>query len=190
MPGQSHGGITMGSGGGRPPRRFEALDGGNLPGPPAMRALRREHAAGVTVVTAVEASGFRGTTVTAFTFVSIDPPRVLVCLGTGSDVLTAITASGRFAVSLLSDTQEFLADRFAGRAPLVNRQFAGVLYRLTKAGNPVLEAALAWLDCTVDHTIPGGDHLIVIGQVVEAGYGTGTAPLLYFDGAYRYLDHD
>jgi flavin reductase (DIM6/NTAB) family NADH-FMN oxidoreductase RutF len=187
VPGKYRAQISVGSGGSREGRSFEVLDGGNPPSGDTMREIRRRHAAAVTVVTTMSDDGFRGITVSAFCLVSLAPPIVLICLDRNSEALAAIKAAGQFAVSILSDTQEFLAERFAGRAPLVNSRFEGVKHRLTRAGNPVLEDCLAWLDCTVQTTHDGGDHVVVLGSVREGGYGSGVSPLLYFDGAYREL---
>lgn len=187
MPGEFRGQISVGSGGGHGRRSFEVVDQGSPPSPESMRALRRKHAAAVTVVTFTTDAGYRGVTVSAFCIVSLAPPIVLICLGQGSEAATTIEQTRSYAVSVLSDRQEFLAERFAGRAPLVNPRFEGVPHRLTRSGNPVLEECLVWFDCQVGTVVPSGDHLVFFGQVREAGYGTGVAPLLYFDGAYHEL---
>lgn len=169
---------------------FQHLDGGSRPTDETMRQLRRLGAAAVTVVTFTSDQGFRGVTVSAFCVVSLTPARVLVCLASEGEALAIIRATGRFAVNVLSDTQEFLADRFAGRAPLVNPRFEGVKHRLSGSGNPILEDGLVWFDCSMQATFDGGDHAIVVGDVREAGRGAGTMPLLYFDGSYRELQFE
>lgn len=190
MPGEYRAQISMGSGSrGRGRRRFEVVDMGQPPSAESMRALRRWHASGVSVVTTTD-SGFRGVTVSAFSIVSLDPGRVLICLDRRGDALAAVLQASRYAVSVLSDRQEFLADQFAGRAPLVDPQFTGVRHRLTTRGNPVLEECLVWFDCEVAAHQAWGDHEVVFGEVVEAGFGTGVDPLLYFDGEYRALALD
>lgn len=166
-------------------RPFQALDGGSRPTDDTMRQLRRLGAAAVTVVTFTSDQGFRGVTVSAFCVVSLAPARVLVCLASQGEALAIIRASGRFAVNVLSDTQEFLAERFAGRAPLVSPRFEGVKHRVSGSGNPILDDCLVWFDCSLQATFDGGDHAIVVGDVWEAGRGAGAMPLLYFDGSYR-----
>src|SRR5258708_26290261 len=123
----------------RPPNSVQT------PTPSAMRDLRRLHAAAVTAVTYADDRGLRGVTVSAFVLVSLDPPRVLVCLDRLTDALGSIQRSKTFAVNILGDRQEFLAERFAGKAPTVNRRFEGVPHRVTALGNPVLDQCLAWL---------------------------------------------
>ena len=190
MPGEYRARIRVGSGGHGSRRSFEVLDAGRPPYGQTMRELRRLHAAAVTVVTTVTDEGFRGVTVSAFCIVSLEPPIVLICLDQGGEAVQAITASGRFAVSVLSDAQEFLAEQFAGRAPLVNPRFQGVRHRLAKTGCPVLEDCLAWFDCVVQTALPAGDHVVLLGKVTQAGHGTGVRPLLYFDGDYHELQID
>ncbi|HEX5416083.1 MAG TPA: flavin reductase family protein [Chloroflexota bacterium] len=187
MPGEYRARITMGSGGGGAARSFQTLDNGQPPSAESLRSLRRLHAAAVCVVTTAFPGGLRGVTATAFTVVSLAPPRVLVCLGQGSDALGWVTAAGNFAVNVLADQQEFLAERFAGRAPLVNARFEGVKHQLTARGNPVLVDGLAWFDCAVESVHTQGDHVVVFGEVLAGGYGDGDEPLLYYDGAYRFL---
>ena len=155
--------------------------------PEAMRAARRLWPSGVTVVCTHEAEGFRGATVAAFSFVSLTPPLVLICLDELARMARLIPASGRFTVSLLTPDHEFLAERFAGRAPLVSTAFAGVRHAPAPSGLPVLAGALAWLDCTVTATHPGGDHVIIVGEVTALASDPDADPLLYFDGAYRAL---
>ncbi len=166
---------------------FQVFDGGNPPGVETMRQLRRSVASAVTVVTVATEHGFRGVTVSAFCVVSLAPARVLICLGRQGDALAAVTSVGRFAVNVLSDSQEFRAEQFAGRAPLVNPRFDRVKHRISGSGNPILEDSLVWFDCLVQAMHDGGDHVIVVGDVREAGQGAGALPLLYFDGTYREL---
>jgi flavin reductase (DIM6/NTAB) family NADH-FMN oxidoreductase RutF len=177
------------AGSGSPSNRpgFGALDGGAPPSPESVRLLRRDIAAAVAVVATIDDRGFRGVTVSAFCVVSLNPARLLICLGAGSEALAAVQRSGHFAASVLSDRQEFLADQFAGRAPSVNPRFAGVKHQISKLGDPILEECLVWFSCAAQESSPQGDHTVVYGAIQEAGYGTGREPLLYFDGSYRYF---
>ncbi|MGH2461108.1 MAG: flavin reductase family protein [Chloroflexota bacterium] len=167
---------------------FQTLGGAGPPTAETMRQLRRLDASAVTVVTYLAGQDFRGITVSAFGVVSLAPARVLVCLASQGDALAAVRSSGRFAVNVLSDSQEFLAEQFAGRAPLVSARFERVKHRISGAGNPLLEECLVWFDCRVEAIHGGGDHAIVVGDVREAGTGVGAMPLLYFDGSYRELE--
>src|SRR3972149_6763835 len=93
-------------------------------------------AAGVTVVTTVHQGEIHGLTVSAYMTVSWDPSLVLVSIQTLNQTCDYIKDSGVFAVTILSDRQEFLSERFAGRAPLVNPRFDGVPYRVEATGAP------------------------------------------------------
>jgi flavin reductase (DIM6/NTAB) family NADH-FMN oxidoreductase RutF len=154
-----------------------------------LRAVRRRWASGVAVVTTVDGDGgFRGATVSAFAAVSLEPPLVLVCLDRSGRMSEMVPEAGIFAVSILENDQEFLAERFAGRAPLPDRQFTGVPYRLAGNGCPLLDGAHAWYACHVTATHDGGDHVVIVGAVDEAGVGPETDdPLLTYDAHYRGL---
>ena len=88
-----------------------------------LRKMRGLFASGVTVVTTVHEGQLRGVTVSAFASVSLNPPLVLICIANESESKEWIAESGVFAVNILSDEQEFLSERFAARAPLVNAHF-------------------------------------------------------------------
>lgn len=158
-------------------------------GGPDLRAVRRRWASGVAVVTTRDGDGYRGATVSAFSVVSMEPPLVLVCLDRSGRMSELVPGAGAFAVSFLSPEQEFLAERFAGRAPLPDIELTGVPHTLAPNGCPVLEDAHAWLACRVSATHDGGDHVVVVGTVDAAGVGPETDdPLLTYEARYRRLE--
>ncbi len=140
-------------------------------------------ASGVAVLATREGEGFRGLTVTSLTSLSLDPPLVLVCLDLSSRTRELVIENGAFSVSLLSRMHDFLAERFSARAPLVDRGWREVPHRLGGNGLPVVEGAIAWLECTVAAVHPGGDHDIVVARVEAAGTGPGD-PLVLWDRDY------
>ena len=157
----------------------------------ALRRIRGLFASGVTVVTTAHAGRLHGLTVSAFSAVSLDPPLVLVCIGNEAAAQEIITGSGIFAVSILSDEQEFLSERFAARAPIVNEKFEGVPYYIATTGAPILEDSIAWYDCHLVATYASGDHLIFVGQVAALGLGDEAhQPLLYFANRYAGLKEE
>ena len=93
----------------------------------------------------------------------------------------AIAASGKFAVSILSSAQQDVSSRFASRS---EDKFAGVELRKGTLGLPLIAGALTTIECTIEKSLPGGDHTIFIGNVVDAQTTEG-APLLYFRSGYR-----
>ena len=90
---------------------------------------------------------------------------------------------------MLTDHHRFLADQFAGRAPLVDRHFADVPHLTAVTGSPLLTESIAWLDCSLESVTVGGDHEIYIGRASAVGHGSGveTDPLIYFESQYRRL---
>jgi flavin reductase (DIM6/NTAB) family NADH-FMN oxidoreductase RutF len=147
------------------------------------RALS-QFASGVTVVTTRGADGHPvGLTVSAFCSVSLNPPLVLVCIDKASSSYPGFLASQAFGVNILAEDQEALSRRFASKEP---RKFEGVPYREGIAGIPLLEGALAHLECRIVHAYEGGDHTIFVGEVERTNVREGQ-PLLYFRGNYARL---
>jgi len=152
-----------------------------------LRKVRGLFASGVTAVTTALDGRLHGVTVSAFTAVSLDPPLVLISLANETTSRDMIAESGLFAVNLLSDDQEFLSERFAARAPIVNEEFEGVPYHVEATGAPILEGSLAWYDCRVIATHAGGDHTLFVGHVEAIGFDESRRPLLYFANRYARL---
>ncbi len=152
-----------------------------------LREAMGHFATGVTVVTSVDEDGQPvGTTANAVTSLSLTPPLVLVCFDLGSVTLRAIRGHGAFVVNVLSAPQQHLSRNFARRG--FAAAWDGVRHRRGPTGSPRLEDVLAILECTVEHTLPGGDHEIIVGRVrhVETSSAPG-APLVFFRGSYASL---
>lgn len=153
-----------------------------------LREAMGRFATGVTVVTSVGADGEPvGTTANSVTSVSLEPPLVLVCFDRASQTLTAIAAHGAFAVNVLSERQRHLSSNFARRG--LSAVWNDVRHRRGLTGSPRIEDSIAHVECTVEHTLPGGDHEIVIGRVRHVAVsGAGSAPLLFWRGGYASLN--
>ncbi len=146
------------------------------------RAALGRFASGVTVVTTRDASGkLHGITVSAFCSVSLEPPLVLVCIEKTTGSHFAFMESSSFVVNLLAADQQHLSDRFASRLP---DKFDTVKYQSGIDGLPILEDALANLECRLKNSHDAGDHTIFIGQIERATVRDGE-PLIYFHGNYR-----
>lgn len=143
----------------------------------------RQVAATVTVVTTDGPAGRAGATVSAFTSLSADPPKVLVCLRTGSRTTNAVLANKRFCVNVLPEDAEDLARRFAGGqdATLADR-FEGLTLGADPAG-PVLPRATA-LSCVLEHHDIHATHALCIGAV-HAVHIADEAPLAYLQGGFH-----
>jgi 3,4-dihydroxy-2-butanone 4-phosphate synthase len=147
-----------------------------------MRRVMGRFATGVTVVTARAATGEPvGTTVNAFSSVSLRPPLLLVCLAQDSLTLRALRESGRFAVNVLGSHQERHSSRFAAKGDDVRAP--EVRFDEGTPGLPVIPDTMATITCRVEATHPAGDHEIVIGEVLSTTVGReGVAPLVFFQG--------
>ena len=146
------------------------------------RAALGRFASGVTVVTTRDASGrLHGITVSAFCSVSLEPPLVLVCIEKSAGSHHAFQAGKAFVVNLLAAGQQHISDRFASR---VSDKFAGVVYRSGIEDLPVLDDALANLECVLKYSYDAGDHTIFVGEIENARISDGE-PLIYFHGSYR-----
>ena len=148
------------------------------------RDLRRafgNFATGVTIVTTVDADGApSGFTANSFTSVSIDPPLLLVSIAKSAYGCDIFTASRGFAVNILAQDQRDLSNRFA-RAGI--DKFAGQDWHAGVSGSPIIEGVVAWFDCSHHQQVDAGDHIILIGRVLQYSYNT-HAPLGFCRGSY------
>lgn len=133
----------------------------------------------VAVITALDGNRPHGTTVSAFTSLSLDPPMVLVSLARSSDLLGLIRRTGTFGVNVLGRDQHALAAGFARKG---KSKFDGVRWSADRAVPRIAEVA-GWLACEVRDLVPGGDHVMALGEVVSAA-ATDAAPLTYHRRAF------
>lgn len=138
---------------------------------------------GVVVITSMGPDGAPvGMAVGSFTSVSIDPPLVAFLPDRGSSTFPGIRDAGRFCVNVLAGGHEELCRTFATKGA---DRFGSVKWRPAEGtGSPVLEDAVAWIDCELGEIHEAGDHLIVIGHVRDLEVQTPTLPLLFFQGGY------
>jgi flavin reductase (DIM6/NTAB) family NADH-FMN oxidoreductase RutF len=142
-------------------------------------------ATGVTVVTCVDADGQpAGLTVNSFTSVSLDPPLLLVCLAKRAASADALVTASHFAVNVLQTGQQPASIRFSTRD---QDRFGTTPWSTGEAGAPILRDSMGVFECERYAVHEGGDHHILIGQVVKATFDAQLDPLLYFRGSYRRL---
>jgi flavin reductase len=147
-------------------------------------------ATGITVLTA-RAGGFgHGMTASSFTSVSLDPLLVLVCVVRDAVMHKVLDDVGRFGVSVLGAGQEDLARYFSDPSrPMGMAQFGPIDWRPGPVtGAPLLDGALAWLECDIEAAYGGGDHTVFLGRVRGVELGEAGGPLLYFAGEYLPLE--
>lgn len=153
-------------------------------------------AAGVVLVTAHdEEDGPEGApagmTATAFLSVSLDPPLVLLSVRTGSRMDEVLQRQPLWAAAVLGEEQRALAGRFAMKGRLSDRLlFQEVPHAPGKAtGAPLVDGALAAVECRTEERVAAGDHTLLVGRVLATVLPPAEGgPLLYYRGRYRRLD--
>ena len=120
---------------------------------------------------------------TAFSSLSLEPPLVLICIDKRARIHDRLSIGGRFAVNILSETQEYVSRRFASSEA---DQFRDIDCSEGAAGVPLIEGTIAVVECEIVEQLPGGDHTIFVGRV-EATHVRPGKPLLYFHGGYATL---
>lgn len=151
--------------------------------PGHFRKVMGQFPTGVVVVTAMGADGEPlGMTVGSFTSVSLDPPLVAYLPSKTSSSYASLRGAGdRFCINVLDADQEDVCRLIATRK---SQKFAGVDWGLSPGGCPVIDDAVAFVDCTVEAVHEAGDHDIVVGRVDHLDLAGGTSPLLFFRGGY------
>jgi flavin reductase (DIM6/NTAB) family NADH-FMN oxidoreductase RutF/DNA-binding GntR family transcriptional regulator len=152
--------------------------------PEEFRDVIGHFASGVTVITATHEGEPKGTTASAVSSLSLEPPMVLVCLNKTSSTAIAIEGAQRFAVNILGEDQADEAMRFAKRG---DDKFAGLDVSKGEHGEPLLSNALATLECQVAEQVTGGTHYVFLAEVERASARSG-APLAYFRGQFGRLE--
>jgi flavin reductase (DIM6/NTAB) family NADH-FMN oxidoreductase RutF len=140
-------------------------------------------AASVVVVSARLGDGFRGLTATSLVSISAEPPMVLVGLERPTMTRNAVVETRAFNVSVLTRSQEFVAERFAGRAPAVAAAWNDVPHHMGRNGIPLIDGCAAWLECKLAQFHEAGDHDICVGEVENAIKGAGE-PLILWDRSF------
>ena len=139
--------------------------------------------AGVVVISARLGDEYRGLTASSLVSISLEPPMVSVGLERESNTRAAVLETRAFNVSLLTRSQEYIADQFAGRAPTVDPTWRNLPFRLGANGIPLIEGCAAWLECRLVQVHPAGDHDLCLGEVTAAAVGRGD-PLVLWDRTF------
>ena len=144
----------------------------------AFRRAAGQFPGGIVVVTT---SAGHAMTVSAFASVSLEPPLVLFCAEKIARFHDAVLESGTWAVSILAEDGEQICRLFAQKGA---DRFAHMSYTTGRTGAPLLDAAMAFVDCETVAEHDAGDHILVVGQVLELGYAPEGKPLLFYRGGY------
>ncbi|MFT5659099.1 MAG: flavin reductase (DIM6/NTAB) family NADH-FMN oxidoreductase RutF [Gammaproteobacteria bacterium] len=151
------------------------LDSGDL------RRAFGSFATGVTIVTTVDKTGeVYGFTANSFTSVSLNPPLLLVNIAKSAYGLEVFTDADGFAINVLAENQKSLSNTFASQGA---DKFHAVDWARKSTGSPIFDGVIGWFDCASYQQVDAGDHVILIGQVLDYGYNV-DSPLGFCRGAY------
>jgi flavin reductase (DIM6/NTAB) family NADH-FMN oxidoreductase RutF len=143
-----------------------------------LKTLMREVPQPVSVVTVDAAGQKAGLTVVSLVSLSLEPPLVGVAVRRHAALHELLREAGAFAVSILAEGQDALAQHFArGVPPIILWQ--GIETRTGEVGAPLLEGALGWIECRLASEHPTGDHTFFVGDVVSATRGPGRDALVH-----------
>ncbi len=159
------------------PSRKEVL----APDPAAIRTVLGHFATGVAIITAMDGEEPVGMACNSFTSVSLEPQLVMFCAAKASSTWPRIQAAGKWAANILAEDGEQICRLFAQKGA---DRFGHMAYSIGRTGSPLLEPALAFVDCETIAEHDAGDHLLVVGKVLELGYAPEGKPLLFYRGGY------
>ncbi len=143
------------------------------------------YATGAAIVTATWQGKSHGLAVNSLASVSLDPPLVLFCPDKRSDTWPAIRDARHFGVNILARGQDQLCRQFARKGA---DRFAGISYRRSARGCPVLAETLAYLECEIDQVVDAGDHFITTARVLDMVAGSSLHPLVFYRGKFHRLE--
>lgn len=149
--------------------------------PRRLRDIFGTFATGLTVITSATDNGPAGFTCQSFASLSLEPALVTFSPARTSSTWPALRTAGSFTVNILPAEHQHLAGQFARSGA---DKFAGVSHTASPLGNPVLDDALAWIDCELHAEYDGGDHTIVVAAVRHLSARQDAEPLLFFKGRY------
>jgi flavin reductase (DIM6/NTAB) family NADH-FMN oxidoreductase RutF len=142
-------------------------------------------ATGITILTACDEDGRPiGLTANSFTSLSLDPPLLLVCVANNARTASVLRNVACFGVNVLQIGQQPSSNQFAN---FRGDRFADMAWSHGETGVPLLNGSLVSFECSRDAVHEGGDHFILVGEVVRAQFDPRRDPLLYFRGKYRRL---
>jgi flavin reductase (DIM6/NTAB) family NADH-FMN oxidoreductase RutF len=147
-----------------------------------LRQVMGRFATGVTIITAVDQGEPVGFTAQTFTSLSMDPPLVSFSPQKASTSWPRIQSAGTFCVNILSDDQEALCRAFASSG---GDKFRGVGWHPgPSTGAPILQGVIAWVEGKIVAEHDAGDHVVVIGRVLDLESKTDRHPLLFYRGGF------
>lgn len=158
--------------------------------PGFFRKVMGHFVTGVSVVTTFDGDRPQGITVNALSSVSLEPPLVMIALDRRRFITPTVRAAGRYAVNVLAEDQQEISDCFAGADVTPGRpDFCGARWHEGETGLPLIDGAIATLECTVVETFSAGDHDLFIGRVDALGsQADHPQPLLFYRRRYLRIE--
>ena len=151
--------------------------------PEQVRQAMRAWASGITVITAAHKNEQHGMTVSSFASISLDPPLLMLALQKTTRTSELVSRARAFGVTLLSEGQREISERFAGRSDDWKDRMEGIEMEILSTGAPFIKGGLAYFDCQLRQTVDAGTSTIFVGEVVAARRFEGR-PLVYHDRQY------
>jgi flavin reductase (DIM6/NTAB) family NADH-FMN oxidoreductase RutF len=149
-----------------------------------LRRVMGHFATGVTVITTRDKNGVpTGLTANAFLSLSLDPPLALISVDKSAQCYACFECDNGFTVNFLHEDQEELSRRFATKGI---DKFAGLQWHEGSNGAAVLDGVLGYVECKIRQCLDGGDHTIIIGEILNAD-ASGERPLIFYKGKYQRL---
>jgi flavin reductase (DIM6/NTAB) family NADH-FMN oxidoreductase RutF len=149
-----------------------------------LRLAMRRFPSGIAVVTVDDEGRKLGLTVGSLVSLSLEPPLVGISIGLDSSLHAPLRRAGRFAASLLGGDQAALAQHFARSVPPI-ALWTGVRTLTSDVAEPLLDDALAWLECGVVHECWAGDHTFFVAELLSVRLGREREALVYREGEYH-----
>lgn len=152
--------------------------------PERFRQVLGAYPTGVCVITSADSAYRYAMVVGTFTSISLDPPLVGFFPGKSSTSWPKIERTGRFCVNVLAENQLEACGHFASKR---EDKFEGRSYTMSPGGLPLLDEAVAWIECSIANVMEIGDHLLVVGDVSALDRRDDCDPLLFYSGSYHGL---
>jgi flavin reductase (DIM6/NTAB) family NADH-FMN oxidoreductase RutF len=151
------------------------------------RSVLSRFATGVVAITAIdpETGAPTGLAANSFTSVSLDPPLVGFCVAHTSSTWPKLRDADRHCINILSEPQTEVCLQLAAKG---GDKFAGLKWATAPGGSPILDGALAWIECSVESEYAAGDHVIVVARVHHLDKHHDGSPLIFYQGAYGRFD--
>ena len=149
------------------------------------KEVMRRWVTGVAILTCGSREVRHGMTVSSLTSISVQPPVVALTMNNSTRTKYLVDETGFFAINLLSEGQQALADRFAGRVSDSEDRFHDLLVFYGECGAPMLTEAAAWLECKVVHKYAMPETTLYVGEVLNSRMVENQPPLVYFNRDYH-----